>query len=117
MVWGEQLYAVVLKRRTVVGRTKSGNEKIKWIKGFRAVNQADENTAFIQKRLGAKLPIWIANDLVPSESFPENSNDDRPIQYGMPLWRDLFSPRQLLCHGTSVEVYANYWKLIVMQVF
>jgi len=102
---GEQLYAVVLKRRTVVGRTKSGNEKIKWIKGFRAVNQADENTAFIQKRLGAKLPIWIANDLVPSESFPENSNDDRPIQYGMPLWRDLFSPRQLLCHGTSVEVY------------
>jgi adenine-specific DNA methylase len=23
----------------------------------------------------------------------------------MPLWRDLFSPRQLLCHGTSVEVY------------
>ena len=29
----------------------------------------------------------------------------RPIQYGMPLWRDLFSPRQLLCHGTSVEVF------------
>ena len=23
----------------------------------------------------------------------------------MPLWRDLFSPRQLLCHGTSVEVF------------
>src|SRR5690606_8664760 len=31
--------------------------------------------------------------------------DDRPIQYGMPLWRDLFSPRQLLGHGTAVEVY------------
>ena len=42
---------------------------------------------------------------MPSERFPENTNDDRPIQYGMPLWRDLFSPRQLLCHGTSVEVY------------
>ena len=23
----------------------------------------------------------------------------------MELWRDLFSPRQLLCHGTSVEVF------------
>ena len=42
---------------------------------------------------------------MPSERFPEVSNDDRPIQYGMPLWRDLFSPRQLLCHGTSVEIY------------
>ena len=42
---------------------------------------------------------------MPGERFPEVSNDDRPIQYGMPLWRDLFSPRQLLCHGTSVEVF------------
>ena len=23
----------------------------------------------------------------------------------MPLWRDLFSPRQLLCHGTCVEIF------------
>ena len=43
--------------------------------------------------------------MVPGERFPEISNDDRPIQYGMPLWRDLFSPRQLLCHGTNVEVF------------
>ena len=42
---------------------------------------------------------------MPTERFPEDSNDDRPIQYGMPRWRDLFSPRQLLCHGTSVEVF------------
>ena len=25
--------------------------------------------------------------------------------YGMSSWRDLFSPRQLLCHGVSVEVF------------
>ena len=42
---------------------------------------------------------------MPNERFPEDGNDDRPIQYGMPRWRDLFSPRQLLCHGTSVEVF------------
>ena len=28
-----------------------------------------------------------------------------PIHTGLTLWRDMFSPRQLLCHGTSVEVY------------
>lgn len=37
--------------------------------------------------------------------MPADINDDRPIQYGMPLWRDLFSPRQLLGHATSVEVF------------
>ena len=26
----------------------------------------------------------------------------------MPLWRDLFSPRQLLCHGTSVEIFREF---------
>jgi putative DNA methylase len=44
-------------------------------------------------------------DLVPTEQFPSETNDDRPIQYGMPLWRDLFSRRQLYCHATSVEVF------------
>jgi len=43
--------------------------------------------------------------LVPDEEFPANTNDDRPRQYGMPLWRDMFSPRQLLGHCTSVEVF------------
>ena len=28
----------------------------------------------------------------------------------MPYWRDLFSPRQLLCHGTSVEIYRELLK-------
>ena len=30
---------------------------------------------------------------------------DRSRIYGVRRWRDLFSPRQLLCHGTSVEVF------------
>lgn len=29
--------------------------------------------------------------VAPSERVPSDINDDRPIQYGMPLWRDLFS--------------------------
>ena len=101
---GEQLFAVVYKERVEV-RTKTGRIREKWVRGYRAPRPEDDNGAAIRERLAEKLPEWEAFDLVPSERFPETSNDDRPIQYGMPLWRDLFSPRQLLCHGTSVEIF------------
>ena len=101
---GEQLYAVVYKER-VEYRTKTGRIREKWVRGYRAPCTEDDNSAEVRAQLAEKLPEWEALDMVPSERFPETSNDDRPIQYGMPLWRDLFSPRQLLCHGTSVEVF------------
>ena len=102
---GEQLSTVVYKQR-VVKKLKSGKRgKDKWVRGYRAPRPEDDNSAEVQERLAEKLLEWEALDIVPSEKFPEVSNDDRPIQYGMPLWRDLFSPRQLLCHGTSVEVF------------
>ena len=101
---GEQLYAVVHKERTFVG-TRTGRMRGKWVRGYRAPRPEDDNGAEVRARLEGKLPEWEAFDMVPGERFPEISNDDRPIQYGMPLWRDLFSPRQLLCHGTSVEVF------------
>ena len=102
---GEQLYAVVYKKR-VPKFLKSGKRgKDRWVRGYRAPRPEDDNGAEIQARLAEKLPEWDAHDMVPGERFPKNGNDDRPIQYGMPLWRDLFSPRQLLCHGTGVEVF------------
>ena len=102
---GEQLYAVVYKKR-IPKVLKSGKQgKDKWVRGYRAPRPEDDNSAEIAARLAEKMPEWEAFDIVPGERFPEDSNDDRPIQYGMPLWRDLFSPRQLLCHGTSVEIF------------
>jgi putative DNA methylase len=102
---GEQLFAIVFKRR-IATKTKSGKVgRDKWERGYRAPQPEDDNSAEIAARLAEKMEEWQALDYVPSEAFPADSNDDRPIQYGMPLWRDLFSPRQLLGHCTAVEVY------------
>ena len=102
---GEQLFAVVYKRRvkTTLKSGKRGRDL--WVREYRAPRPEDDNRAKIRAWLEEKLPEWEVFDIVPSERFPTDANDDRPIQYGMPLWRDLFSPRQLLCHGTSVEVF------------
>ena len=102
---GEQLFAVVYKRRhrTSLKSGKLGRDR--WVREYRAPRPEDDSPSEIRARLEEKLLEWDVFDMVPSERFPTNANDDRPIQYGMPLWRDLFSPRQLLCHGTSVEVF------------
>lgn len=102
---GEQLFAIVFKRR-IATTTKAGKAgRDKWQRGYRAPRPEDDNSAAIAARLAEKMDEWEALDIVPSEAFPADTNDSRPIQYGMPLWRDLFSPRQLLGHGTAVEVY------------
>ena len=103
---GEQLFAVFFKRRLPTEYTKTGRaKKDKWERAYRAPCPEDDNSETVTAALKNKLPEWEALDLVPNEMFPEISNDDRPIQYGMPLWRDLFSPRQLLCHATSIEIF------------
>ena len=102
---GEQLYAVVYKERVEV-RTKTGRIREKWVRGYRAPRPEDDNGAAIRARLAEKLPEWEAFDFVPSESIGDISNYDRGHKlYGMNKWTDLFSSRQLLCHGTSVEVF------------
>ena len=102
---GEQLFAVVYKKR-VARKLKSGKRgKDKWVRGYRAPRSEDDNSAEIEAALAEKLPEWEALDMVPSERIPDGNKTTEPHRYGMPLWRDLFSPRQLLCHGTSVEVF------------
>lgn len=63
-----------------------------------------ERPGRIRQALDEKLPEWEALDLVPNEPYP-HMFADRSKVYGVNYWRDLFSPRQLLCHGTSVEVF------------
>lgn len=46
---------------------------------------------------------WEAENVIPTELFPDVTSDDRPRLYGMPRWADMFAPRQLLGMGVLVE--------------
>ena len=85
---GEVLYAVA--NRTATGR------------GFRAPTEIDlQALAAAGTELERLMPQWERDDVLPGEKFPQG-NDNRPIEYGMPRWRDMFTQRQLLVHGTFV---------------
>ena len=74
---GEQLFAVVYKKR-FEKRLKSGKRgKDKWVRGYRAPRPEDDNGAEIKARLAEKLPEWEALDIVPTETIPDGQQDDR----------------------------------------
>ena len=104
---GEQLVAVAFKRRATTERGSNRHGRKRWVRGYRAPCPRDENRAEIQARLDEQLPGWEAFDIVPSERVPDGHKTIELRRYGMRLWRDLFSPRQLLCHSTGVEVFRN----------
>lgn len=90
---GQQLYALSIEN-------SSGKN------GFRLPNKPDlEAVKLAEEDLAKILPTWQATGIIPTEAFPEISNDPRPLHYGMPYWKDFFSPRQLLALGTYVEAY------------
>jgi len=91
---GEQLYAVVYKRRTWT-TTKTGKKREKWVRSYRAPRPEDDVSELIAERLAEKMPEWEALDLIPTEAIGDLSNYDRGHRmYGMNNWRDLFSARQ-----------------------
>jgi putative DNA methylase len=106
---GEQLYVVVFKRK-VVSKTKSGKPKIKWIRGYRAPCKGDDNSSAIVARLEEKMAEWEAHDLIPTEQIPAGQKTNDQLRYGSKTWRHLFSNRQLLCHATSAEVFNDLLK-------
>ncbi|MDM8540298.1 DUF1156 domain-containing protein [Desulfococcaceae bacterium HSG9] len=101
---GEQLYAIVYKEHTVTGYTKAGKEKIKKIRGFRAPRPEDDVRQQIAMALDEKMPEWVARGIVPDEERYIGPSD-RSANYGILNMQELFSPRQLYGHCTSVEVF------------
>ena len=51
------------------------------------------------------LSQWEVDDVLPDEAVPDGHKTSEPKRYGIRTWRDMFSPRQLLVHGTFVEEY------------
>lgn len=102
---GEQLYAIVYKERRKVGQTAKGKDKFKNVRDYRAPRPEDDVREQVRKALDAKLPEWEARGIVPDEEVLEGNKTEEPRRYGMRRWRDLFSPRQLFGHCTSVEVF------------
>ena len=104
---GHQLYCVIY-RDTWETRTKSGrvSKRPKTARGFRVPKEGDDNTAQIQEQLEKLEEPWETNGILPTEEVP-HGDDSRPHQYGMPRWRDMFSPRQLLAHGYCVQAFQD----------
>ncbi len=95
---GHQLYAVSAKKPRRGKRGKEWTFQTPTDSQLAAVEAAE-------KALMQRLPSWEVAGLVPDEDFPKDANDTRPIQYGMPKWKDLFNPRQLLVHLTYAEKF------------
>ena len=104
---GEQLFAIVLREKRIVGQTATGKKKFKNVTNYRVPGPGDDVAHKVSAALAKRAPEWLARGIMPDEEFPRDATDDRPIQYGMPLWRDLFSPRQLYGHCVGVEVFQD----------
>ena len=107
---GEILYAVVYNELEEVGIYKSGKKKgqpkIKKIRGFRAPRPEDDIRQMVAGALEEKMPEWMARGIVPDEQRYIGPAD-RSANYGLLKMTDLFSPRQLYGHCTSVEVFQD----------
>ncbi|MBE9178496.1 DUF1156 domain-containing protein [Oculatella sp. LEGE 06141] len=102
---GEQLFCVVFKKR-IVTYTKTGKTREKWERGYRAPRPEEDVNDLIQQTLAEKSPEWDAMGLIPTEAIDSLSNYDRGHRlYGIYNWKDFFSPRQLISHILSIEVF------------
>ena len=102
---GHQLYCIIY-RDTWKTKTKSGRDskRPKTARGFRVPISDDDNTAKVDTGLAKLAELWERDNILPTEEVP-HGDDRRPHQYGMPRWRDMFSPRQLLAHGYCVQAF------------
>ena len=102
---GHQLYCIIYRDQWWP-LTKSGapSKRPKTARGFRVPTPDDDNTAEVDTKLTELAEPWERDNILPTEEVP-HGDDQRPHNYGMPRWRDMFSPRQLLAHGYCVQAF------------
>ena len=103
---GHQLYCVIY-RDTWNTTTKSGrpSKRPKTVRGFRVPREQDDNTEQVEARLAELEPSWERDNILPTEEVHNGDKTKTLLDYGMPRWRDVFSPRQLLAHGYCVQAF------------
>ena len=102
---GHQLYCIIYRDQWwTLTKSRKPSKRPKTRRGFRIATANDDNSARIALRLEELKPQWDAADILPSEAVPEG-NDNRPHNYGMSPWRNMFSPRQQLAHGYCVQAF------------
>ena len=102
---GHQLYCIIF-RDTWITKTKSGRDskRPKTARGFRVPTPNDDNITEVNTKLADLAELEERDNILPTEDVP-HGDDLRPHHYGMPRWRDMFSPRQLLAHGYCVQAF------------
>ena len=105
---GHQLYCVILNDQWQ-GFTKAGKPKKRLTtqRSFRTATPADDASIRMSEyRLAELAPAWDADDILPNEVIPEgDKTSGYPLRYGMPIWKEMFSPRQQLAHGYCVQAF------------
>ncbi len=103
---GHQLYCIIWRDQWWPP-TRSGKprKRPKTRRGFRLPGPNDDNSAWVARRLAELKDEWDAADLLPSEAIPQGNKTREPHRYGMPMWAEMFSPRQQLAHGHCVQAF------------
>ena len=107
---GQRLYCIIVKnqwRKLDKGDWKDIRRPKEYAhipnREFRTARPEDDNSAHIDALLAENRERWDADNILPDEPVPATGNStDTLRQYGMPTWRNLVSPRQLLAHGYCV---------------
>ena len=103
---GHQPYCIIY-RDSWHPPTKSGrpSKKPKTSRGFRIPTPQDDNTAEVQARLDKLAASWNRDNILPTEAVQSGDKTKTLLDYGMPRWSEIFTPRQLLAHGYCVQAY------------
>ena len=102
---GHRLYAIIYRSQWQ-GYTKAGRPKKRMDtkREFAAPTLGDDNSSAIRQALDERQAQWDAAGTLPDEPVPYG-NDNRPHNYGMSPWRNMFSPRQQLAMGCCVQAF------------
>ena len=104
---GHRIYCVIY-RDSWRDKTKSGKDKKRETTCRVFAEPARRHftsDAHVSDELARLQPEWDANDTLPNEALPDGNKTKDAIHYGMPEWRDMFSPRHQLAHGHCVQAF------------